>query len=107
MCGSPRASASRGSARAASGKPSHRTTAAAVDGTYHLTVSGTAGTIIRTTSVDLILVGHHAPVITSPGAQQSTEGNSVNVPISASDVDGDPLTFSASGLPTGLSIDTA
>ena len=48
-----------------------------------------------------------APVITSPGDQTTTEGDSVNLTISASDPDGDTLTYSASGLPTGLSINSS
>ena len=46
------------------------------------------------------------PTITSPGNQQNTVADSVNLAIAAADGDGDPLTFSASGLPVGLSIDT-
>src|SRR5262249_28867791 len=46
------------------------------------------------------------PAVTNPGAQSGNEGDSVSLQIVASDADGDPLTFSASGLPTGLSIDT-
>ena len=34
------------------------------------------------------------------------EGDTVSVPITASDANGDSFTFSASGLPTGLSIDS-
>lgn len=45
------------------------------------------------------------PVITNPGNQTHLEGESVSVPIVASDVDGQALTYSASGLPPGLSID--
>ena len=46
------------------------------------------------------------PVITSPGDQAHTEGDSVNLAMSASDVDGDTLTYSATGLPPGLSINS-
>lgn len=44
------------------------------------------------------------PVVVNPGTQTSAEGAIVSLPISASDPDGQPLTYSASGLPTGLSI---
>lgn len=44
------------------------------------------------------------PVVTSPGNQTSAVGESVSLPISATDPDGDVLTYEASGLPTGLSI---
>jgi len=44
------------------------------------------------------------PVVTNPGSQSSAEGASVSLPITATDPDGTPLTFSATGLPPGLSI---
>jgi uncharacterized repeat protein (TIGR01451 family) len=47
------------------------------------------------------------PVVTNPGDQGNVEGNTVSLPISASDADGDALTFTESGLPTGLSIDAS
>lgn len=45
-----------------------------------------------------------APTITNPGDQENILNDSINLQISASDADGDSLTFSASNLPTGLSI---
>jgi subtilisin-like proprotein convertase family protein len=51
---------------------------------------------------------NHPPTITSPGAQTSTTATPIsNLAISASDADGNPLTYSASGLPAGLSINSA
>ena len=48
---------------------------------------------------------NHPPIITTPGAQTSTAGTPIsNLAISASDADGNPLTYSASGLPAGLGI---
>ncbi len=47
------------------------------------------------------------PVIVNPGAQSDYVGLAVDLEISASDGDGDALTFSASGLPPGLQIDAA
>ena len=47
-----------------------------------------------------------APQITQEIGQNSREGDSIQLPIQASDVDGDSLTFSASGLPDGLSINS-
>ena len=44
------------------------------------------------------------PVITNPGNQIYNEGQNVSLPVTASDIDGDVLTHSASSLPTGLSI---
>jgi large repetitive protein len=47
---------------------------------------------------------NRAPTITNPGAQNGSTGTAVNLAISASDPDGNPLTYSATGLPAGLSI---
>ncbi len=47
------------------------------------------------------------PVVTNPGAQASIVGDLTFVPLSASDPDGNVLTYSATGLPPGLSIDPA
>ncbi|MGH8516181.1 MAG: galactose oxidase-like domain-containing protein, partial [Panacagrimonas sp.] len=45
------------------------------------------------------------PVITNPGNRTGTTGTAISpLQVQASDADGNPLTFSASGLPTGLSI---
>jgi YVTN family beta-propeller protein len=46
-----------------------------------------------------------APVVTNPGTLSGTVGVPVDVAISASDANGDTLTFSAAGLPAGLAID--
>ena len=45
-----------------------------------------------------------APSVTSPGAQSTEVGSSVNLSIVASDIDDDTLSYSATGLPSGLSI---
>jgi len=47
---------------------------------------------------------NNPPVLTNPGNQSGYTGTAVNLPLSASDLDGEALVFSASGLPTGLSI---
>ena len=44
--------------------------------------------------------------MTNPGAQTNTEGDSVNLALGASDSDGDTLSYSATGLPAGLSINS-
>jgi subtilisin-like proprotein convertase family protein len=48
-----------------------------------------------------------APTINNPGNQSHAEGDTISLTVSASDPDGDTLTFSASGLPTGLSINSS
>lgn len=47
------------------------------------------------------------PTVTSPGDQVSTVNDGINLAISASDPDGNALSYSATGLPAGLSIDPA
>ncbi len=46
-----------------------------------------------------------APVPTNPGNQSGTVGTAISVQLAATDADGDILTYSATGLPAGLSID--
>ena len=45
--------------------------------------------------------------VTNPGSQSTTTGSSVSLQISATDSAGATLTYSASGLPTGLSISSS
>ncbi|MHB1081102.1 MAG: PA14 domain-containing protein [Prosthecobacter sp.] len=45
-----------------------------------------------------------SPQITNPGAQASLIGAVVSLPVTANDPENDPIIFSATGLPTGLSI---
>ena len=47
------------------------------------------------------------PVLTNPGAQTSTVGAVVDLALSASDPNGDVLTYAATGLPPGLAIDAS
>ena len=47
------------------------------------------------------------PGLTNPGDQSHAEGEAIVLQMVATDPDGDPLTFSATGLPTGLSITAA
>ncbi|TMQ31801.1 MAG: hypothetical protein E6K70_22080, partial [Planctomycetota bacterium] len=47
------------------------------------------------------------PQVTSPGDQRNFELDSVSLPIKASDSDGDTLSYTASGLPTGLGINSS
>ena len=49
-------------------------------------------------------VNQGRPVVNNPGPQSSTENDLVAIPIVASDADGDALSYSAAGLPPGLSI---
>ncbi|WP_395733863.1 PA14 domain-containing protein [Prosthecobacter sp.] len=51
-----------------------------------------------------IVPQNQSPQITNPGAQASLIGAVVSLPVTANDPENDPITFSATGLPTGLSI---
>jgi hypothetical protein len=55
-----------------------------------------------------IFSGPNTPPVLGPiGNRSVTEGNLLQFAISATDPDGDPLTYSASGLPSGASFDPA
>ncbi|MFK7803248.1 MAG: putative Ig domain-containing protein [Anaerolineae bacterium] len=47
------------------------------------------------------------PEVTNPGDQSTVVNGVVDLTVAATDADGDTLEFSATGLPTGLSIDSA
>ena len=48
-----------------------------------------------------------APVLTNPGSQASNRGSSVSLQLQASDPNGQPLTWSATGLPAGLGMNNS
>ncbi len=48
-----------------------------------------------------------APVLSTPAAQSSTQGQALTLALQAQDGDGDTLTWQAAGLPTGLVIDSS
>ena len=52
----------------------------------------------------VISLGNIAPVLTNPGAQSSARGADLELTINATDGNDDPLSYSATGLPKGLSI---
>ena len=54
-----------------------------------------------------VYVLNAAPEVTVPDDQTNDEGDTVSLPIAATDPDGDPLTYSATGLPDGLSINAS
>ena len=59
---------------------------------------------IKTLGSCTVNPGNIPPVVVNPGSQSSTVGQSANLSISASDANGDTLSYSASGLPGGLNI---
>ena len=52
-----------------------------------------------------VQISNHNPTVIHPGNQRNTEGSSVSLQVVASDPDGDTLSYRATGLPWGLSMD--
>ncbi|MHB0875229.1 MAG: Ig-like domain-containing protein [Anaerolineae bacterium] len=80
------------------------------NGTDSFTYKANDGTLDSNTAMVSITVAavNDAPAAVSIFDQNDAEGDAVSLQVSASDVDaGDVLTFSATGLPGGLSIDAA
>lgn len=76
--------------------------------TYSVTVSVTDGTDSDSETFNWTVVQpNRAPVLGAIGDQTNDEGDSVSLSTGATDADGDSLTYSASGLPSGLSINTS
>jgi hypothetical protein len=63
-------------------------------------VNEAVGTAVLTVTLN------RAPVVINPGSQSSLRGVAITVPVAASDLDGNPLTWTADGLPPGLAIDS-
>jgi hypothetical protein len=81
----------------------------AVDGQqYYVSVAAYAqGGVIGAPSTEVPRYTNRAPSLANPGLQFATRGSSVSLQLSASDPDGSSLTYGASGLPPGLSINSA
>lgn len=74
-------------------------------GSYGVTATVTDGALSsQQVFTWLIRQANIAPTLAAPAAQTSTEGDAVILQMQASDLNGDTLTFSASGLPQGLQI---
>src|SRR6185437_15445841 len=70
---------------------------------YGVTGTATDSTGLSASQSFTWTVTHVALV--NPGPQQSLDGANVSLQMQGNDADGDPLTWTATGLPTGLSID--
>ncbi len=75
-------------------------------GVYQVTATVSDGKTTRDVSFTWTVNNvNRPPDVLNPGTQTSDEGTTVSLPLSASDPDNDtPLTFSATGLPPGVSI---
>ena len=61
----------------------------------------------KISGIEVNAAGNVAPILLNPGNQQYNSGNTVNLQLEGSDLNsGDVITYSASGLPTGLIINS-
>lgn len=73
---------------------------------YAVTVTATCGGSSTSQTFDwAVSNANRAPTLASPGEQSDRAGDRVWLELSADDADGDALLWSATGLPTGLSLD--
>jgi hypothetical protein len=80
-------------------------TTAAAGSPYSVTVTASDQTLSASQTFNwTITTANHAPQLTSPGNQTNAAGDAVNLAVSASDADGNPLYYTATGLPAGLAI---
>ena len=74
--------------------------------TYTVT-DGSSNTDTATVHVRVVGDGSHSPTVNSIGNQTNAEGDGVSLQVVATDLDFEPLTYDASNLPAGLSINTS
>ena len=76
-------------------------------GTYTVTATVSDGSLTASRTFTWTVSNVNAPpVLVNPGNQSGVLGGTVSLALSASDPDGTALTYSATGLPTGLSINS-
>ena len=76
-------------------------------GSYSVTVTASDGSLTGSqTFTWTVTHTNRPPTLPNPGNQTSVESTTVSLPLGATDPDGNTLTYSATGLPTGLSINT-
>jgi hypothetical protein len=76
-------------------------------GTYDITVTVSDTRAQTTVAFTLTVLPNQGPLLQPPPAQSHRTGDAVTLQLVASDPDGDLLTFSAAGLPPGLTINQA
>ena len=81
---------------------------AAAGSPYSVTASVSDGVLNASASFTWTVSDtNRPPVITSPGNQSTAEGTAITLALVASDPDGDTLSYNATELPAGLSLDAA
>jgi len=74
-------------------------------GNYLSTITVSDGTLTNSGTINWTVQNQNVPpVLVNPGNQSSTLGTNATLALSASDANGDSITFSAQGLPPGLSL---
>jgi hypothetical protein len=74
-------------------------------GTFSVTATVSDGTLSNSkTFTWTVTAGNRAPVLTQPANQTSTVNATVSLQLAGSDPDGNPLTYSAAGLPATLNV---
>ncbi|PTM85363.1 M4 family metallopeptidase, partial [Streptomyces sp. VMFN-G11Ma] len=81
--------------------------AAALYGTNSVQYAGVGNAFAGINVGGHITVPSNGVTVTNPGSQSSTVGTAVSLQVSASSTNGGSLTYAASGLPTGLSINSS
>lgn len=76
-------------------------------GPYVVTVTASDGTYSSSTTFNWNVTDKTALTLTVPSTQVNLGSDSINVPVQASDPDGDAVSYSATNLPDGLGIDPA
>lgn len=73
--------------------------------TYYMTVAAyVAGPIVGPHAPEVVATTGGGPTLSNPGTRSNSVGDSVALQLSASDPNGDAITFGAIGLPNGLSL---
>ena len=74
---------------------------------YFAVASYTSGPVLGPLSAEIVGYSDAPPIVTNPGNQVSAQGVSVSLQIAGADPLGQPVSFSATGLPPGLQISSS
>ncbi|MEQ1730366.1 MAG: putative Ig domain-containing protein, partial [Vicinamibacterales bacterium] len=75
--------------------------------TYYLTVAAySAGPVVGQRAPEVVTTTGGGPTLSNPGNQTGSRGSPVSLTLSATDPNGDTLTYGALGLPTGITVDS-